>query len=244
VDVAAGVVDWLNLSQNWFDVPLAALLEERTGLPATVDWRAYTATLAEVRLGAGREGTHVLCLYLGEGIGMGIAEHGTMLSGAGNQAGSIAHLRVVSSGGPRCHCGMQGCLWAVASIPAILHRIRDGLEAGVLSSLLSVEEVTFAEVLHAARLNDRLSEEVLEEVAGYVGVAIATCAHVLNPDVVVISGPLAAGADLLQATVERVTRRHTFPWLRPRPEIRFSQLGVYAAARGAATMALDRLLGV
>lgn len=243
VDVAEGVVDWLNLAQNWFNVPLQALLQARLGLPTIVDWRAYTATLAEVRFGAGQQSTHVLCLYLGEGIGMGIAEHGTILSGAGNQAGSIAHLRVVDAGGPRCHCGMQGCLWAVASTPAILRRIREGVQAGALSRLPRTGELTLGEVFAAARDGDRLSSDVLDDVATYVGVAVATCVHVLNPDVAVISGPLADAADLLQATVERVACRRIFPWLRPMPVIRFSQLGVHAAARGAATLALDRLLG-
>ncbi|MCL4544648.1 MAG: ROK family protein [Chloroflexi bacterium] len=244
VDVAEGVVDWLPTTRNWFDVPLQTLLEARIGLPAVVDWRAYTATLAEVRFGAGREDTYVLCLYLGEGIGMGIAEHGAILSGAGNQAGSIAHLQVVSSGGPRCHCGMQGCLWAVASTPAILRRIRDGIQAGVLSPLSQVSDLTLAAVFEAARVGDRLSQDVLEEVAGYVGLAIATCVHVLNPNAVIVAGPLAEAADLLHSTVERVARHHIFPWLRPVPAIRFSQLGIHAAARGVAAVALDRLLGV
>lgn len=244
VDVAEGVVDWLNLAQNWFDVPLRALVEAKTGLPAIVDWRAYTATVAEVRFGAGQQGTHVLCLYLGEGIGMGIAEHGAILAGAGNQAGSIAHLRVIDVGGPRCHCGMQGCLWAVASTPAILRRVREGIEAGALSRLSRTSELTLDRVFAVAREGDRLSADVLEDVAGYIGMAVATCVHVLNPDVAVISGPLASAADLLHATVERVACRRIFPWLRPMPVIRFSQLGVHAAARGAATIALDRLLGM
>lgn len=242
VDVTEGMVDWLPTARNWFDVPLQALLEQRIGLPTVVDWRAYTATLAEVRFGGGREATHVLCLYLGEGIGMGIAEHGAILGGAGNQAGSIAHLQVVSSGGPRCHCGMQGCLWAMASTPAILRRIREGIEAGVLSTLAQAEELTLAAVFDAARAGDRLSQDVLEDVGSYVGMAIATCVHVLNPDVAIVAGPLSAAIDLLGPTVERVARQRIFPWLRPAPAIRFSQLGIHAAARGAAMVALDRLL--
>lgn len=246
VDAREGVARWLHTTGNWFDVPLRSLVGAAVGVPVVVDRRPYTSTLAELRFGAARGVDHVCCLYMGDGIGMGVSAGGRLLRGARDQAGTIAHLQVVSddSDGPVCHCGMRGCLWAVASVPAILRRVTRAIQEGALSRVRPDAAPALSDVIDAARAGDRLCTDALRVAALATGRAIAACVHVLNPQVVVIGGPLSEAADLLGPLVRAEVERRTFPWLDPKPDVRFSALGPFAAARGAAALASDLLLGL
>ena len=259
VDLRAGVARWLPFAHNWFDVPLRSLVGDALGLPVLVDWRAYTTTIAELRFGAahtttasaedrrgGRDSGDVLCLYLGEGIGMGIGRGGEIVRGAGHQAGSVAHLQVLEEAPdtPVCHCGMRGCLWSVASVPALLRRVERAVGDGALSRIADEKVVDLGSVVDAARQGDRLCSDVLRDVALATGRALAASVHVLNPHRVVVSGPLAAAADLLAPLVAAELERRTFPWLSPKPTLSFSTLGTHGAARGAAAMMTDVLLEI
>jgi glucokinase len=248
VDAQEGVARWLHTSGNWFNVPLRSLVGAALDVPVVVDRRAYTSTLAELRFGAARGVDQVCCLYMGDGIGMGVGAGGRILRGAGDQVGTIAHIQVVSeeSDAPVCHCGMRGCLWAVASVPAILRRVSRAVQEGALSRVASSSGAApaLSDVIDAARKGDRLCADALRVAALATARAIAACVHVLNPQVVLIGGPLSEAADLLGPLLTGELERRIFPWLDPKPELRFSALGPFAAARGAAALASDLLLGL
>src|SRR5205823_5291438 len=106
VDEDAGIARW-SANVGFREVPLRDLLGGHLGLPAVLGHDVRAGGLAEARLGAGRGYRHVLFI----GIGTGIA-------GAHGAAGEVGHI-VVRPGGPKCGCGVQGCLESVASAAAI-----------------------------------------------------------------------------------------------------------------------------
>ena len=118
VDDANGVAVW---SENlgWSDVPFAALLTERCGLPTVLGHDVRTAALAETRLGAARGMTDVVYLSIGTGIAAGIVLGGRLHAGGG-YAGEIGHTDAGHD--EPCACGGRGCLEAIASAAAIARR--------------------------------------------------------------------------------------------------------------------------
>ena len=68
---------------GWEAVPLAALVQERLGLPAILENDANAAALGEHRLGAGQGARHLIYLTVSTGVGGGLILDGSRVAGVG-----------------------------------------------------------------------------------------------------------------------------------------------------------------
>lgn len=100
--VVPGIVDdelqravW-SANIGWRDLPLAALLEERSGLPVTLGHDVRAGGAAECALGAARGARNVLFVAIGTGIAAALVCDGEPIR-AGGYAGELGHV-VVESG--------------------------------------------------------------------------------------------------------------------------------------------------
>lgn len=103
---------------SWRDFPLRSRLEELTGLPCYGDLDARALALAEGWLGAAQGHPNFCAITVSAAVSGGIVLDGDLLDGESGYAGQVGHF-VVEPGGRRCVCGVQGCLEAEASGPAI-----------------------------------------------------------------------------------------------------------------------------
>jgi glucokinase len=223
VDDANGVAVWSE-NLNWTDVPFAALVRERCGLPTVLGHDVRTGALAETRIGAARGMNDVVYLSIGTGIAAGIVLGGRMHSGDG-YAGEIGHTPAGHD--EPCACGSRGCLEAIASAAAIARRY----------TARSGRPVTGAAEVLAAGDPDALAvwDEALDALAG----ALAWIASVLAPETVVIGGGLSrAGAALFDPLEARIPRLLTFQRV---PRLVPAALGDRAGCMGAGLLALDSI---
>jgi glucokinase len=225
VDDANGVAVWSE-NLNWTEVPFAALVRERCGLPTVLGHDVRAGALAETRIGAARGMTDVVYLSIGTGIAAGIVLGGHLHAGGG-YAGEIGHTPTDHD--DPCACGARGCLEAVASAAAIARRYtaRTGRPAAGAAEVLAAGDPEALKVW----------DEALDALAG----ALAWVASVLAPDAVVIGGGLSrAGAALFEPLNERIPRRLTFQRV---PTLIPAALGERAGCMGAALLALDSVRG-
>ncbi len=245
---AAGAIDTgrglITVSPNlpgWRDVPLAAMLEERLGVPALLVNDASAAALGEHRYGAARGANDVVLLTLGTGIGGGIIIGGELYLGVSGAAAEIGHM-VIDVNGPDCPCGSRGCLEQLASGTAIAREARRRLAAGEKSVLLEMSggdtnAVTAALTAAAARKGDTLAGEVFARAATYLGIGLANLINIFNPDVIVLGGGMAAEADLIIEPARRVALEKAFPLPAGAVRIVAAELGNEAGVYGAAAYA-------
>ena len=118
VDAATGTIRWA-VNLDWQDLPLARILTERTGLPASVANDSRAAALAEYLFEGRRRAPSLVAVKVGLGIGAGIVIEGEVFNGDGFGAGEIGHTVIVDDGA-ECRCGRFGCLETVASSRAIV----------------------------------------------------------------------------------------------------------------------------
>jgi len=226
------------------DIPLAALLTERLGLPAFVENDASAAALGEFRFGAGRGVRHLLHATLGTGIGGGIVIDGRLYRGAKGFAGEIGHI-ILDPSGPRCGCGARGCLEALASGTAFAQRARRLVESGkapILAELTAGREPTGEDLLAAARAGDLAAEAEIRNGGHMLGLGLASLLNVLNPDVLTLSGGLLAMGELLLEPMRRAMRALPYGPAAG-TAIRLTELGDDAGLLGAAAVAFERLEG-
>ncbi|OYN93513.1 hypothetical protein CGZ95_19440 [Enemella evansiae] len=207
---------------------LRTWMSDTFGMPAAVENDARAALWGEVGYGAGCGEKDILVLTFGTGIGVAALVDGKALHGP-HEHGAIlgGHQQINPFLGRICTCGARGCLEAEAcgwSMPAVV-REWPGIEASPLGTL---DKATFSDVASQAYAGDPLALEITEHCARVWGVGIVNLVHVLDPDVVVLSGGLMNAADLMIDTIRKeVDERIWAIWGRPRIEV---AADVYASA--------------
>ena len=244
-DPAHGVVTSAPNLPGWKDVPLAALVGEKLGLPCWIENDANAAALAEHRLGAGRGSEHMLLVTLGTGIGGGLILDGHLYHGASGGAGEIGHMQLEPEG-PVCGCGRRGCLEALASGVALAREAGAIVKAepeGLVAQLATREGIPpDARILEmAADAGDRAADEAIRRAGRYLGAGLTNLVNVFNPQVIVIGGSLRKLGERYLGVAREVVQRDAFPQHLGDVRIVEAALGDEAPAVGAALIALEKL---
>jgi predicted NBD/HSP70 family sugar kinase len=209
-------------NRDWYDVPLAATLSARLGVPVHVANDANTRALGEYTYG-GANGDGLLVLTIGQGVGAGIVVDGMLVTGHGNAAGEIGHVTVVDArpgDAPpaRCACGRLGCLETLLSVPALRRLV--------------------------AGLDPQSSDAALAAVGRVLGTVLAPVVSALNLAEVLISGPPELLDGPLRHALTTTIRERTMPVIGEQLTIRMAALGEDGALSGAAVLVLSGQLGV
>ena len=94
-------------------------------------------------------------------------------------------------------------------------------------------------ILAAARAGDTPVRTLLNQRAGFLGIALANLVNVLNPDLIVFGGMFAQAHDLMAPTIEATLQRRAFAGLGERVQLRTATFGRQAGVAGAAALALS-----
>lgn len=213
---------------EWVGVGLTDL-ERRFEFPVIIDNDANFGALAEVTWGENRGVRNLVFVKIGSGIGSGLILNGAPYGGHLGITGEIGHTPV-SDHGLVCRCGNRGCLETVASISIMIELLGRG----------SPVPVTTADIVRRGLDRDPATLRVLDDAGMAVGRAIANMANMINPEVVLIGGPLAALGDIILEPVKRGLVRNALPIVGETTAIRMSSLGDRAEALGAAALVLQQ----
>lgn len=219
-------------------VPLAPALEQAFGCTVAGDNDANGAALAESHFGAGKEHELVVYFTISTGIGGGIVWEKRVLRGQRGTSAEFGHQLILPVGGPPCDCGSHGCLEALASGRGITRRAQLALEARQLSG--PAGEVTTEWVAEQARRGETWAAEVWAETALFLGAGISNAINILDPDVVVLGGGVATGAqDLLFDPLREMVAARCMPHLKRDVPIWPAALGSEVGIVGAACLAME-----
>src|SRR5690606_13439357 len=206
---------------------LGERLRARHGWSAAVDNDANLAALAEGWRGHGRGTRHFVALLAGERLGAGIVVDGRLIRGARGGAGEMRFLdRVAGVGSPD---GVAKVTRDLAAAALAEPGARSVLAAGPDGA--PDAEAVFA----AARAGDALAARVVDRVADRMALVIATIASLVDTDLVIIAGRVAASWGPLVEPLQQRLARHG----NPPPRVRASTLGGDVVMLGAVARCLD-----
>ena len=97
-------------------------------------------------------------------------------------------------------------------------------------------------VFDAAKQGDPLALEIVREATEYIGIAIANIINLFDPKLIILEGGVARAGDILIDNIKKVVSRRQMKYAGRCTQIVSSQLGVNAAAIGAASFLLKRLI--
>jgi glucokinase len=239
---------WAPNLPGWHKVPLKQLLEKTLGRPTFIEGDRNVQALAEAWLGAERKHKtrSLVFLTVGTGIGAGLILEGRVVAGMRGLAGAAGWLVVQNDWQPEF--ARVGCLEALSAGPAVARLARQALRKnpGSLIWRLASHEaaegsVTGEVVVEAARRGDRTARRILERVGRDLGRGVANIVSLLNPEVVVLGGGLAAAGEFLLKPMRRAVRKWGQPLASRQVRITRTRLGEDAGILGAARYALLKL---
>jgi predicted NBD/HSP70 family sugar kinase len=99
--------------------------------------------------------------------------------------------------------------------------------------------VTTADIVRNALSGDSATLRVLDDAGVAIGRGLASIANLINPEVIVIGGPLAGLDQILLAPIRRGLVRHAVPSVGEATGLVMSSLGDRAEALGAASLVLQ-----
>ncbi|MEU1917205.1 ROK family transcriptional regulator [Streptomyces massasporeus] len=214
----------------WRDVPLADLVEERTGLPVVVENDVAALVEAETWFGAGRGLDRFVVLTIGAGLGYGLVLGGKRVPFAEEDRGFGRHW-IVDSNGPLTPDGRRGSAVSLLTIPSIRYQIRAA----------TGDDRTYEEILALAAAGDPMPARVVDEAARALGTLVAQISNFVMPQKILLAGEGVGLMDVAGKTVEETVRDLRHPLAAPVGlETKVSDFHDWA--RGAAVLAIKVLV--
>lgn len=226
------------------ELPLGVALKDAFGLPVFMQNSEDVAALGEYYFGAGREASSVFYLSVGYGVGGGMVINGKIFPRRRLSASEIGHMTILPSG-PICYCGNRGCLSALVNSASILEHVKKALDEGYqpINGLLSPrKELTLNSIVSAAVEGDAVCNEILEESAQWLGIAVGNVINLLNPEVIIFDGELIDKKGFFLEMVKKRVKQRAFSEYLKTTTLLSSTLGRNAGLRGIGILALDDLL--
>ena len=220
-------------------IPLAAMFEDKLGIPTALTNDANAAAIGEMTYGAARGLRDFIMITLGTGVGSGIVVNGQLVYGHDGFAGELGHV-VVERDGRICGCGRKGCLETYCSATGVARTAREFLVARSEPSLLReipAEEIESKDVYDAAIKGDKLALEIFEYTGTILGRALADFIAFSSPEAIILFGGLAKSGDLIMKPIQKAMDENVLKIYAGKTKLLLSQLkDADAAVLGASAL--------
>ena len=224
---------------EWRKVNFLREFRPSVPVPLFVEQDARAGALAQYLFSPDVSTEDLAYYLLGEGVGLGVIDHGRLVNGSLGAATEIGHISIDIDGRP-CECGNVGCLERYCSTPAI-HEMID--EAGIVDDSRQLTHNQACRRLFAmASEGDKDAVSIVRRIGRYVGFGAVTIFNAYNPERIVIGDIVAEAGPLLLREVQSVVDRHAIPELNDTTTITLSKLPADAALNGAAAVAITQFL--
>ncbi len=218
---------WAPNIPGWERMPLGNVLSRRFSLPVLVESDRNAFVTGEAWQGVAKECRDVVFVAIGTGIGAGIISGGRLLRGYGELAGCLGWMAIRDRF--KSAYKAVGCLESHVAGPGIVRAAQRILQ----------RPTDAREVVNLACRGDPRARKVIADAGSYLGLALANLVDILNPQIIVIGGGVAAAGNLLLAPARATLRQWAQPLAVKQVRIRRSRLGTRAGLLGTAKLCFD-----
>lgn len=211
VDSQRGVLRY-NPNLKFKDVdewPVADILQQHTGIRPYVANDATLAAWGVYERILNRQGTNILVITLGTGVGGGMIINKELYQGSNGTAGEVGHTKIASTKtGPQCGCGARGCLEAFVGTIGIKRRVMEGIlehPQSILAKMVEKEQNFKIELIsRAAEKNCPLALKIWEDTGFFLGIGLSNMCLILDVDTIVLTGGVSGASRYFLPTLENV----------------------------------------
>jgi glucokinase-like ROK family protein len=218
-------------------------MEEEIGIPVYIDNDSSVIALAEFKLGGAKNRVNAMVINISWGIGLGMIVNGELFRGFNGFSGEFSHIPIFNNN-KLCECGKNGCLETEASLKVVVEKARMGIAEGRVTSMKQLpDEIEEAcqDVLRSATRGDQFAVELVSEAALQIGKGIAILIHIMNPELIILSGRGAAAGNLWLPPIQQALNSYCIPRLAAYTHMEVSRLGKDAQLMGAACLVVENI---
>lgn len=223
VDSKTGRNNSYNQSSHFYD--LKTNLQNEFHIPTFVENDSSAIAIAEHKFGKAKATSDVMVVNLNWGVGLGMILDKELYRGHSGYAGEFSHIPL-SDSNKLCSCGKKGCLEVEASILAAVGSATSALKSGEVSSLQREYQkfgfITGDQLLEASIEGDQLAMEAINRIGYMLGKGISTLIHIINPEMVVISGRGSKAKEVLLPKIQSAILEFSIQRLSKNTLIEFS----------------------
>lgn len=184
-------------------------LQNRTGVPVTVENDAKCAAIAEIWKGALEDCENAVVIVCGTAVGGAVIRNREVVSGKNFMAGEFSYIMTSSEGEYK----MSNCLAETAGAAALLKSVSE--ETGI-----PVEELSGEKAFSMANQGDEKAIAGIRRHAKKLAVQIHNYQYMFDPERIAIGGGISEQPLLLQLIKEELAKINgIFPWTLPIPEV-------------------------
>ncbi len=162
-------------TQCLIGMPLKEDLEKILKQNISMENDANCFTMAESKLGSGKDFEIIFGVIMGTGVGGGIVINGKVHHGRTNIAGEWGH-HTLHHNGNKCYCGKNGCVETYISGPALERRWEE----------LTGKTETLAQIIQ--HLDFDTAKQWKNEFLDNFGTGLANVIDILDPDAIILGG--------------------------------------------------------
>jgi predicted NBD/HSP70 family sugar kinase len=181
-------------------------------------------------------------LHWGIEIGGGIIINEDVVPGSLGFAGEVGHFSL-NPQGELCACGNHGCWNTYVNLNSICKRIAGerGLSDPPDQQLIK-RKIYINEIARRAKAGDPVVVDALNETAKWLGIGISNYINFLNPEYVVIGGPLSVLFNIIEPSIISEVEKRTLIWQRNACQIKQSIYHEDACLIGAVATVIWNIL--
>lgn len=225
IDPRTDELNFIGDMSGWPGKGIRKHLEKELKLEVHIDNDVNLAAVAERSEGAGANSTGFVLFWMGEGLGLAVDLAGTVHRGAAGGAGEIGYLSVP---------------WNATSIDANAHELQDLVGGPAVTAIAREHGVVGVDdqTVLAALPQHPAHRAVFTEVARRVAFGVVPVLAILDPELIVLGGPVGtAGGELLAELVGQEIGETTL-W---HPHVTSSAIPMYPVLRGARKILIQQL---
>lgn len=203
----------LAVNLNLKAYPLGQVLSAKLGVPCLLENDVRVAALGAYHWHRGSASgkkaqriKNMAYVNIGTGVSAGLILNGQLYRGSHGMAGEIGHA-IMDSRGPRCKCGMPGCLEAFIGGPAIASQGEDAIQAGANTLLKKYQPLSARRVYEIAQEGDQVAQVIVQRAGGYLGLALQQLVMFYDVEHIILGGGVTqAGTIFLDAILQEWAR--------------------------------------
>ena len=226
---------------------LCDYMEKRLGYRVLIENDTRARCYAEYTKGCTGKEKNIIYLNLARGVAIGIIIDGKLYYGKSGFAGEFGHTPFFDNE-IICDCGKKGCLETEVSGIAIENKmvtqIQNGRTTILMDKYQKQHKIHINDIVHAAKNDDTLSIELIEEVGEKIGKSIAFLINIFNPEQVIIGGNLAAAGDYLMLPLKSAVNKYSLRLVYNDTLFRTTNLDENIGALGAAMLIRNKVISL
>lgn len=239
LDINKGIILAAPNLPGWKNIQLTNPIQKAFKTSVYFNNDANAAALGEWMFGAGKGTKNMVYFTVSTGIGGGIIINKQIYSGR-NNAGELGHM-IINPNGPKCNCGLYGCLEAHSSGTAIVREAKKAPKKSLIWKIAKKKDRLDAGIVFEAMdQGDRRAQRIIDEALTALSIGVLNTVHAFDPDKIVLGGGVMKSSKYIIPFVRSYVQAHAMAGF-GKTRIVSAKLKQNVGLLGAACLAIQAL---